>query len=83
MKNDAKNRKWFSTPNYLGVWLPFNGNRIEFRKQVESYLREVLFDPEGVLEVDDRGPQWVSQKTIHLSYSHSLNHGILIYSSRF
>jgi hypothetical protein len=73
--------KYFETDAYGGVWIPFNGNRFDFRKQVESILITKM--GAGTLQVDERGPHWMSAESRlsldHLSYSHSANWGICVW----
>ncbi len=73
--------KAFRAHHYSGVWIPFDGDRLKFRTTVEAYLRGSLNDQEGSLEVGEEGPRWISRKKINLSYSHSENWGLLVFSS--
>jgi phosphopantetheinyl transferase len=72
--------KPFSTPEYKGFWLPFDGDRMQFRELIQNTLREALQDPNGTLTVDDQGPHWAGSKKIELSYSHSAGQGLFVFS---
>lgn len=49
------------------------------RARIEAYLREVLVDPSGRLEVGEDGPHWRGSSA-NLSYSHSDGGALLVYS---
>lgn len=66
----------FKTAEYEAAWLSFNGDRGQFRKQVEAWLRE-KFGP-GELTVDDQGPRGF--QLAGLSYSHTEKFGIVVAS---
>ena len=70
----------FKVTEYSGVWLPYEQDRLKFRKSVEGYLRETLSDPSGNLEVRDDGPHWINGKKITLSYAHTPRAAILVFS---
>lgn len=73
--------KYFETDAYCGVWIPFNGNRFDFRKQVEAVLIQKI--GAGSLWVDEHGPHWICAGSNisldHLSYSHTANWGICVW----
>jgi phosphopantetheinyl transferase len=73
-------RKTFKTPEYSGIWLYFDGDRLAFRLVVEAYLRAELNDAKGCLVVDENGPHWKSAVPVVLSYSHSAELGLLVFS---
>jgi len=70
----------FSAPEYEGVWLSFDGDRLAFRQKIETHLRIHLNDPKGQLDVTETGPYWKGSSRIELSYSHSHRWGILVFS---
>ncbi len=70
----------FTTPHYSGAWFPFAGDRHELRNTIETHLREKFKDPEGHLEVNDRGPFWKGSVVLELSYSHTEGAAVLVYS---
>lgn len=71
----------FRTPKYSGVWLKFSGDRLQFRKQLQAHLQKTLSDPEGILSVNERGPQWIGKTKLSLSYSHTASIAIAVYSN--
>ncbi len=71
--------KNFNTLHYGGVWFEFEGDRMKFRKQVEAFIRAQFIDPSGFLKVDESGPHWEGTP-LHLSYAHTENVAILVYS---
>jgi phosphopantetheinyl transferase len=75
----------FKTPEYQGVYFPFEGDRFKLRAQIAHHLKTALSDPSGELKVGDEknadGPHWVSsQSKIDLSYSHTEGLALLVYS---
>lgn len=71
----------FKTPVYEGTWIPFDGDRKGFRIEVEKFLKQSLADDTGKLLVDDHGPHWIGKETIAgLSYSNTLNWGVVVFS---
>ena len=67
----------FKTLNYEGAWIPFDGDRMRFRLSVESFLREALSDPAGVMKVGDQGPEWHGKVKLEgLSYSNTFSNNI-------
>jgi hypothetical protein len=53
---------------------------MKFRALVQAYLRKKLTDPGGTLEVNDDGPHWRGDAKIKLSYAHTEDKAILVYS---
>lgn len=75
------NPDWFQAENYDGAWIPFDGNRALFRSHIQEFLREYLKDPEGELEVGERGPDWKGAVLLGgISYSHTQGWGVLVFS---
>ena len=79
MMTIATEIKEFQTPFYRGAWFSFQ-ERMRFRQTLQAYLRKKLEDDSGALEVDNRGPHWRGKKEVNLSYSHTENIAIAIYS---
>lgn len=75
--------KEFKTSFYEGAWFYFSGDRMRFRETLKLYLREKLLDPTGELEVNETGPHWIGNKKIHLSYTHSEDRALLVFSSQY
>jgi hypothetical protein len=73
-------RKAFQTPEYAGIWHYFDGDRMAYRRAVQAYLRAELNDAEGSLVVDEHGPHWKGAASIELSYSHSAEASVLVFS---
>jgi hypothetical protein len=72
----------FACPEYQGVWLAFQNDRMALRSAIEIYLKNELNDPSGHLEVDDRGPHWRGGRVAlkGLSYSHTGDVALLCFS---
>ncbi len=71
--------KTFSTPLYQGAWFSFSGDRFDLRKRLQEYLRNELQDSEGLLLVQDQGPEWHGSRKINMSYSHSGDFALLVW----
>ena len=64
------------TSKYEGTWIPFDGDRLRFRSEVEKYLKGALLDPTGKLTVGNAGPEWNGkEKLAGLSYSNTVSAG--------
>jgi phosphopantetheinyl transferase len=72
--------KSFKTQDYQGVWLPFNGDRMDLRTRIEGHLRLELSDENGFLEVLPDGPHWRGRDRLSLSYSHTEGMALLVFS---
>lgn len=72
--------KCFSTPHYHGAWFPFDGDRMKFRAMVETHLRTELADADGKLMVNEKGPHWQGSSALQISYAHSADLALLVYS---
>jgi len=72
--------KSFSTPEYCGHWIEFDGDRMKLRRTIETLLASELDDPIGKLVVLGNGPHWEGERKIHLSYAHTVGFAILVHS---
>ena len=66
---------------YEGAWIPFDGDRMRFRFEVETYLQVALNDATGALVVGERGPEWQGkEKLCGLSYANTVEWGVVVFS---
>jgi hypothetical protein len=77
-------RHFFYTTAYSGCLIPFSGDRLEFRSQVmeviQRSLKDLSHDTEGSIEHTDRGPLWSGHTPLYLSYAHTQDWGIVVWS---
>ena len=60
--------------------MPFQGHRNDFRRTVETEIQNAIHDPDGRLQISEAGvPTWSGAK-VFLSYSHTQNLGLLVFS---
>ncbi|MBU6153640.1 MAG: 4'-phosphopantetheinyl transferase superfamily protein [Bdellovibrionales bacterium] len=73
--------KEFITPLYHGAWFRFEGDRFSLRNEIAMFLRNELKDQTGALSVGEFGPEWIGNARIKVSYSHSGDFAVMVWTS--